>query len=475
MRKAWLLTCAVGLVFAFSGRAYADPETEAAGLDMGTVSVENVDATVRMKQDEGEAKPDWKVDGVLNFYFTSNFANTSSYSAVNGGPKYSTMRMNKENNEFAVEVLQLKIAKKAENPGDWGFCAKLDLGNRAAAMGDLVFNPMFPNLGPDGLPGTGDEPNPQHTDLYIEEAWLQWNIPLGPKAATKNISLALKLGRLSSKLGNESLDVWNNKLYSLSFCKTMLPVSGVGMGLEFGWRPDNPKLNFNLAILNGNEMIGLVNSPTGTSSLTLGDNNNGLSLETSVSFEYKFGTGSLAPWIRAEMGLAWGPELAGNTADAMTVFDFIVEGGVSITKQRRKLAVALEFAMGRQELPVTGGLDWLAMTCTVSYEINARLDIALRLEYFEDHDGLFTLLYSAPGYAGGAFALGSGPSIFSMALAIKWKMTTDERLLGILEFRHDQSSSDGLVPAGGIFWDDDTALAAGDSQSTVTLAMVLKF
>jgi len=449
------VSCAVGLALALaSGRSVAGPEDGSTELGMGKVSVQDVDEVLRMRQAGGESALEFS--GVMSMYYTTNFANTTSWQA-GAGPRYNSLRPNRMNSQFAVEVFQLQVEKKTTGVKTVGFLAKLDLAQRASGVGDFIYDPnnIFA-VGP-----------PVHQDIYLEELYLTYEVPMG-RATEKGIGLVLKAGRMESTLGAEDLGV-GNPCYSLSNLRQTLPASGTGVRADLSVKLRNGEINGSVSLLNGNEFLGLINGPFGNSTLVTGENNNAVSLETSVSYKHNF-SGPRNPWIEGLLGISWGPEVMGNTADALTTFNLAVSGGLDI--KGRKFDATLEYAIGRQEPAFGTYMDWQALSGTVQYEISDRITLALRAEYLEDQDGYLMMLQGLnPGYASSLWVAAGGPSVFSVTLSMKAEITT--KLTGIVEFRHDQSSTDGSVN-GGIFW-DDAVTGRSDSQDTLTLAVVLEF
>jgi hypothetical protein len=375
----------------------------------------NVDATLQ----GAEEKPEWKLDGVVLFYYAVNFANPVSGTV---GDNNILLPLNR-NFEFQLADVQIEISKAAASPREWGLLAKVNYG---ATIED----------------GSGDEVN-------VSEAWLSYNMPLG-KANDKGMKLLFKAGRVESMLGKERLDPEENAFLNYSYLRLGLP--GTGMGLRAEFSALEGRLQLGLSLLNDNPPLVAVKPLFGLAVLPrLGtqDVNNAKSLEIMAAYRHNF-SGKLNPWIRGQLGFAMGADIPGDTADSTSILDLVVEGGLTL-KGNRPLTVALEYMLGR--VGGTVGADWTGLSATATLGVHPRVDLALRFEYDVDKDGVF--------------GLGISPDIMSIALNVTGKLTTDGRLQGILEFRHD-ASNEAIFPG-------DDASTGEETQDTLTLAARLLF
>jgi hypothetical protein len=416
MKKSWLFAGLTGLLLSIGGCFCT--ETAKADPSIGMAAPVNVDATLQ----GAEEKPEWKLDGVVLFYYAVNFANPVSGTV---GDNNILLPLNR-NCEFQLADVQIEISKAAASPREWGALAKINYG---ASIED----------------NSGDEVN-------VSEAWLSYNMPLG-KANDKGMKLLFKAGRVESMLGKENLDPEENAFLDYSFLRLGLP--GTGMGLRAEFSALEGRLELGLSVLNDNQPLGLVALPR----LGARDTNNAKSLEIMAAYRHNF-AGKLNPWIRGQLGLSLGADdLAGtnDSADTTTILDLIVEGGLTLSgKSPRPLTVALEYVMGR--VGGTVGDDWSGLSATVTLGVHPRVDLALRFEYDE-------MKNNVDGFAdaGGA----PSPCVMSIAFNVTGKLTTDGRLQGILEFRHDASNE--------IIFQGDSGSGGEDTQDTLTLAARLLF
>jgi hypothetical protein len=430
MKKSRLVVLFAGLVLSFGGcfrpsiEAQADPS-------IGIATPVNVDVT----QPQGaEEKPEWKLDGVVLFYYAVNFANP-----VSGPFDMNALAPLPRSSEFALEVVQIEISKAAASPREWGVFAKVNYGGRPETF--VPNAPIFFASGTDAV--------------NVQEAWLAYNVPLG-SANDKGMKLLIKAGRVESMLGKERIDPEENALLNYSILRMGLPVAGTGLRAEFSALEG--RLQLGLSLLNDNPaMPGWVQFGEGR--LGAGDSNNAKSLELMAAYRHNFG-GNLNPWIRGQLGFSMGEEapdwlFPGGPAAPTTIMDFILEGGLTLAGNR-PLTVALEYMLGR----IGGfiGADWTGLSATVTLGVHPRVDLALRFEYDEDKDGALTMMLGA-----------NSPCAWSVAFNVTGKLTADGRLQGILEFRHD-ASNENIFPT-----DDDDVIGASDSQDTLTLAARLLF
>jgi hypothetical protein len=437
------------LVLTFvAGRANA---SEALGL--GDMGIGAHAATVDARAQGDEASP-IQISVLVGAYYSINFQQAAPTSSGNpfvppGIPTYNMSRYNLTANQLVLDTIQLTFEKEAANPKEAGFEVQLTMGQRAGQWSDRFMPPMpIMLMGPFQQSGGWDP--------HIDVAYISYSVGLGQ--LSEKAKLLLKLGRIESMLGIESINAEENPNLSLSSMRsTMLPF--VNMGLQAELYLLNEQLVITTTICQGT--VGLGYDNPGMSGNIFFDNNSAMGMEGTISYTHKF-AGHEA-WIRGKVGLNWGMHLPQNQADGVTVLDVILEGGLTLPGgANRKLSVGIEFVVGRLDPGAMMGEDYWGMMGIIQVEnVMPWLDMALRVEYFDDKDGLLT--FSLP------YIMTMAPNAFSIVLTADFKI--NDNLTVRSEFRHAASNVNMYVD------DDQSMIVTGssDTQDTFTLAAIVEF
>src|SRR5437867_5095552 len=299
-----------------------------------------------------------------------------------------------------------------------------------------------------GIPGTSNDSQKNHAlgifrgdddqfsfrntpNFDLQEAYGSYMFPLGS-------GLTLKAGKFVTLLGSEVIESPNNLNFSRSFLFTFaIPLTHVGALLSY--------------------------SPLPWLSLTAGpvvgwdvarDNNSRMSVMGQVAVSAVKDLALSLNWIT-------GPEQAHQNSNPRTVLDFVAAytGIKNLT-----LAANVDYGWEEDEASLAASgtrkdnsASWWGWAGYVAYDWTEQLRTALRLEYFQDSDGIRTL----------AVAPGSRVELYEVTATVQYKIW--KGLVGRLEYRHDSADekvfairAPGYVPTG-------------KTQNTLTLALYYSF
>jgi hypothetical protein len=268
------------------------------------------------------------------------------------------------------------------------------------------------------------------TKVDLQEAYGSYKIPVGT-------GLTLKAGKFVTLLSYEVIESPNNLNFSRSFLFSFaIPLTHVGALASY--------------------------APTDWLTLTAGpvvgwdvadDNNDKLSYTGQIA---------VTPVKDLTTSLNWitGPEQFGN-GEFRTVLD-VVANYTAI--KNLTLGLNIDYGWEKREASLLASgtrrdsdARWWGWAAYAAYDWTEKLRTALRLEYFQDPEGVRTL----------AIAPGSKVSLYDVTATLQYKIW--KGLVGRLEFRHDSANdkvfkirAPGLTPTS-------------TTQDTITVALYYSF
>jgi len=299
-----------------------------------------------------------------------------------------------------------------------------------------------------GIPGTTNDSQKVHalgifrgdSDVYpfrntanfdLEEAYGSYQIPIGE-------GLTIKAGKFVTLLGYETIESPNNLNFSRSFMFGFsIPFTHVGALLSY--------------------------SPFPWLSLTAGpvvgwdvarDNNSRMSVMGQVGVSAVKDLALSLSWIT-------GPEQAGQNSNPRTVLSSV---GNYTGIKNLTIGANVDYGWEEDEASLAASAtrknnnaSWWGWAGYVAYDWTEALRTVLRVEYFQDSDGIRTL----------AVGPGSRVELYEVTATLQYKIW--KGLVGRLEYRHDSADekvfsnrAPGNVPTG-------------KTQNTLTLALYYSF
>jgi hypothetical protein len=253
----------------------------------------------------------------------------------------------------------------------------------------------------DGALATGD--TFEKNSFEVQEAYLAWTVP---DSAPLLSGLTLKGGKFVTLLGAEVIEPWANYNFSRSYLFGLaIPFTHTGGLVSYA-------IGDNLS-LTGGVVTGWDN---------VDDSNNGASYLGNVTY-------LPSDKITLSASGIYGAEQAGREGPKRGVADF-----VAIFRPVSPLTFVLNYDWGH-EADAEGGTRpalWQGFAAIVNYDFTERCSGAVRAEWFEDE---------------GATRTGLRQTLWETTVTAKYLIT--QHLAWRLEYRHDESTRDGVFEAGG--------------------------
>jgi hypothetical protein len=295
-----------------------------------------------------------------------------------------------------------------------------------------------------GIPGTTNDSQKNHAlgifrdddDVFpfrntanfdLQEAYGMYKIPVGS-------GLTVKAGKFVTLLGYEVIESPNNLNFSRSFLFSFaIPLTHVGALLSY-----QPL-----------EWLSLTAGPVVGWDVAR-DNNSRMSVMGQVGVSAVKDLTLFLNWIT-------GPEQFGQNSNPRTVLDFVstYTGIKNLT-----LGINVDYGWEEDEASLAASAtrsnnsaSWWGWAAYAAYDWTEKLRTALRLEYFQDSDGIRTLAVGA----------GARVELYGVTATLQYKIW--KGLVGRLEYRHD--SADNKVFANRAPGNVPT----GKTQNTLTLAL----
>jgi len=299
-----------------------------------------------------------------------------------------------------------------------------------------------------GIPGTSNDSQKNHAlgifrgdndqfafrntpNFDLQEAYGSYQIPIGS-------GLTLKAGKFVTLLGYEVIESPNNLNFSRSYMFAFsIPVTHVGALLSYS---PLPWLSLTAGTVVGWDVAR--------------DNN------STMSYTGQIGVTPIKDLV---VNLNWitGAEQLHQDGNPRTVLDWVVNytGIKNLT-----LGLNVDYGWEIDEASLAASrtrsdndASWWGWAGYVAYDWTEALRTALRLEYFQDSDGVRTL----------AVAAGSRVELWGVTATLQYKIW--KGLVGRLEYRHDSADSKVFaIRAPGY-------VPTGKSQDTITLALSYSF
>lgn len=320
--------------------------------------------------------------------------------------KLSLRLLDKDHDNFSVDLYQLTVAKPTPNPGDWGFMFQGITGRfsrryKSDWNGDGVFN----------------DTQWERKELELQQGYLAYDAPVGN-------GINLKLGKFNTLVGSEVNEPWLNPNYSKQNIYAILqPATHTGGLASYAF---NDKVAVTLGGITGWDVVE--------------DNNGAPGFIGQVAL-------TPAPPETFLFSLICGPETPGTSRGIRTLYDI-----VNLWKPIDGLLVQTNFDFLNDThadiAPPGAEANAWGISNTIAYDIHPRLNTAFRAEWIDDMDGART---------------GTPQGIWELTLDLKWRLTDYMYLRG--EYRHDESSRKPFIHevAGMVAGQDSLAWEIGYS------------
>jgi hypothetical protein len=245
-------------------------------------------------------------------------------------------------NSFMIDLAQVVFAKDAPMNGV-GYKVKLSAGETAKWIHSR------------GL-GINDGDDPSKSDAFdLTEAYIDYLAPVGK-------GLKLRFGKYATYFGAEVIEAKDNPNYSRSLLfNYAIPFTHTGLMAGYSF---TDQLSANLHVVNGWD--------------NTSDNNKGKTVGLSVGY---------APMEQLSMyfNTCYGPEQLDNNSDKRFLFDW-----VATIKPMKNLSLILNVDYAKEDMGSADDAKWYGYAAIAKYDFNDRYSIAVRGEYFNDHDGVRT-------------------------------------------------------------------------------------
>jgi hypothetical protein len=311
-----------------------------------------------------------------------------------------------KNDSFSLSLVEVNLTQAATAKSPIGFTATFTLGKTA----DLVH---FTE--PGGTPNPGKLSN-DTIYKYTQQLFGTYVTP-GSQPFT------MDFGKFVTLMGFELIESSTNDNYSRGLLFTYaIPFYHTGLRIT---RPLSSTLAAQLHLVNGWNNVE--------------DDNSG----KSIGVQFAWNPNSAWTWVVNWMG---GDESTGAALPANLNVQLVDLLGIWRPTDRLKLGINVDYASAFKA-GAAGG-HWSGQAVYLRYQLNKRSALAVRLEHFEDTNGLRT---------GTAQNLNSATATFEYVV--------HDNLLHRLEFRHDKAGKT-LFPSGG---------GGSTSMQTITFSQVVRF
>jgi hypothetical protein len=359
-------------------------------------------AAVAVAQEKKEEeKPKTLLEEIAWFGYVENSAVFNLRGDATKGT--NELRLYDVDRGYTFNMAELSLKKDPSDRYPFGFGLVITGGE------DVQFNHAI------GIFRNADDAPTDTEKFDLQEAYLSYKVPVGS-------GLTLKGGKFVTLLGSEVIESPNNLNFSRSLLFTFaIPLTHVGLLGSYSFSDAlsvtaGPILGWDVATdRNG--------APSGIGQVAYTPIKD---LATSFNFIV-------------------GPEKAGDTTNIRWVTDLVgTYTGIA------KTTLGLNFDYGQEQDAAPGGGDarWWGLAGYAAYDWIEKLRTAVRLEYFEDSDGVRT-------------GFGSKIGVWEATATLQYKIW--KGLVGRLEYRHDHADK-------AVF-----QAATRKTQDTVTLALYYLF
>src|SRR2546426_3246930 len=380
-------------------------------------------ATAAFGQEKPAEKPAERPKTLLEEITLFSYIENSAVFNLNGNGRgnHNELRLYDFDSGYTFNIAEFSAKKDPSERYPFGFGVVLTVGQDAQKNHAL------------GIFRGSDDAFPFRNTFVgdLQEAYGSYKVPLGS-------GLTVKAGKFVTLLGYETIESPNNLNFSRSFMFGFsIPFTHVGALLSY--------------------------SPFPWLSLTAGpvvgwdvarDNNSRMSVMGQVGVSAVKDLALSLSWIT-------GPEQAGQNSNPRTVLSSV---GNYTGIKNLTLGANVDYGWEEDEASLVASgtrsnnrASWWGWAGYVAYDWTEQMRTALRLEYFQDSDGIRTL----------AVAAGSRVELYEVTATVQYKIW--KGLVGRLEYRHDSADekvfaihAPGYVPTG-------------KTQNTLTLALYYSF
>lgn len=341
------------------------------------------------------------IAGLIDWYYQFSFNHPPSGTNLTPPRAFDI-----KNDTFSLSLVEVNLTRVATAKSPIGFTATLTFGKTA----DLVH---FTE--PGGTPNPGKLSN-DTIYKYTQQLYGTYVTP-GSQPFT------IDFGKFVTLMGFEVIESSSNDNYSRGLLFTYaIPFYHAGLRIT---RPLSSTLAAQLHLVNGWNNVE--------------DDNSG----KSIGVQLAWNPNPAWTWVVNWMG---GDESAGAALPANLNVQLVDLLGIWRPTDRLKLGINVDYASAFKA-GAAGG-HWSGQAVYLRYQLSKQSALAVRLEHFEDTNGLRT---------GTAQNLNSATATFEYVVR--------DNLLHRLEFRHDKAGKT-LFPSGG---------GGSTSMETITFSQVIKF
>jgi hypothetical protein len=366
------------------------------GITLSTVQIARADDAAKKAE---EAPPKVSLSGTLDLYYMYNM-NHPPVGANAAGRAFDV-----KNDSFSLGLLMVNINKPTTDKSPLGYTAVLTVGKTA----DIVH---------------ATEPGGMNTYKYLQQAYVTYVLP-------GKAPITVDFGKFVTMMGYEVIGPASNDNYSNSLLFTYaIPFYHTGLRVTY---PFTPKLTGQLHIVNGWNDVE--------------DDNGGKSIGVQLAFNPSAKMSFILNWMGGDEGANGGAGGIGFATPGIRNVNTIDLVGIYNLSSKIKLGANVDYASASAKSG-SGG-NWSGEAVYLKYQFKPTTAGVLRLEHFEDNNGLRT---------------GPAQNVNEITATLEhvWK----SNLVTRVEFRHDHAGAAGFFPSGS---------GGSKDQDTLTFAQIVKF
>ena len=346
---------------------------------------------------KADATPPITYNGLLDMYYMLDFNHPAPGSLVTG------RAFDVKSDSFSLSLLELNINRAVTKASPLGFTATVTLGKTA----DIV---------------NATEPGGVNTYKYLQQLYATYLFG----------KTTVDFGKFVTMMGYEVIESSSNDNYSRGLLFTYaIPFYHMGLHIT---QPVSSTLTAQFHIVNGWNDVE--------------DENGGKSLGTQLNWTPNSKVNLILNWMGGDEGA---PTNGGGIGFATPgirntqTLDFV---GVFNVTPLMKLGMNVDYASAKGKGGASSG-NWSGEALYARYQMPRGNAIALRMEHFEDPNGLRT---------------GFDQNMNEITFTMEHVWRSD--LITRLEFRHDHAGANGFFNTGS---------GSGRNQDTLTFSQVVKF
>jgi len=302
--------------------------------------------------------------------------------------------------QFGLNMIELVADKPADTTNRAGYHVALGFGQAMNAVNSFPGESAF--------------------DQYLKEGYLEYMAPVGK-------GLQFNVGKFVTPAGAEVIETKDDWNYSRGILFAWaIPYFHFGMNAKYAF---NSKFALTGFLVNGwNNSI---------------DNNSGKTTGVSASWTPNSKFSLIQNYLV-------GPEQFNDSSDFRHLSDTVISYSPTA---KLSLMANVDYGHDHSTSPLSPatatGVWWSGVAGYIKYAPNDKYDIALRGEYFDDHDG---------------FSTGTAQNLSEFTVTLQRMLAS--KIMSRVEFRRDMASEPTIPYRSGLF---------RDSQNTVSVGLVYAF